>query len=93
MLENENNGVHQNEINGNGAEPAKIVKPRKRVSTKDLSERIAHLENKIYALSDSAPASSELEQKLASLADQIAKLDERMSKIAQAVALMRGGIA
>jgi predicted RNase H-like nuclease (RuvC/YqgF family) len=84
MLEsNENNGVHHdNGINGNGAEAAKPRK--KRVLTKDLSARIAELEKKLEANGEAKP--SDLEQKLAEMTDQIAKLDERVSKIAHAVA-------
>jgi outer membrane murein-binding lipoprotein Lpp len=75
---NENDGVHhENGLNGNGAE---AKRPRKkRVSTSDLNARIAELEKKLEA-------GSSAEQKFAQIADQIAKLDERVSKIAHAVA-------
>lgn len=84
MLEsNENNGVHHDSgINGSGAEAAKPRK--KRVLTKDLNARIAELEKKLEAYGEAKP--SGLEEKIAEMADQIAKLDERVSKIAHAVA-------
>jgi uncharacterized small protein (DUF1192 family) len=87
---NENNGVHENGTIGNGAETlAPAPAKKKRVSTKDLSDRIAALEKKIEALG-AAPSQPEvppdLEQKMAALMDQIAKLDERVAKIAQSVA-------
>ncbi|HLX36843.1 MAG TPA: hypothetical protein VKR29_03545 [Candidatus Binataceae bacterium] len=74
----ENNGVHfENGISGNDAE---VKKPRKkRVSTSDLNARIAELETKLEA-------ASSIDQKLAEMTDQIAKLDDRVSKIAHAVA-------
>ena len=79
MLENESNGVHPNhDGNGNGVEtPAPARK--KRVLTKDLSARIEELEKKLEA-------SDAVHQKIAQLADQIAKLDERVNKIALSVA-------
>jgi hypothetical protein len=95
----ENNGVHENDgMNGNGAEaPVAAAKPRKRVLTRDLSARIAELERKLEAMGEAKPEpSSDLEQRIADLADSISKLDERMSKIAHAVAqsnLMRGSLA
>jgi len=75
---NENNGVHhENGLNGNGAE---APKPRKkRVLTKDLHAKIAELEKKLEGASNA-------EAKFAEIADQIAKLDDRVSKIAHAVA-------
>jgi hypothetical protein len=85
---NENNGVHlENSINGNGI----VAKPRKkRVSTSDLSARIAELEKKLEA-------ASSIDEKLAQMTDQIAKLDDRVSKIAHAVAQFNltrpGGLA
>jgi len=90
MLEsNENNGVHQNnDSDGNGAEAAKAV-GKKRVSTKDLSARIAELEKKLEA-------SASADAQITALSDQIAKLDERVSKIAHAVAqlnLLRGTLS
>jgi len=76
---NENNGVHHD----NGINGAEAKKPRKqRVLTKDLSARIAELETKLAAQGE-GPG---LEQRLAEMTDQIAKLDERVSKIAHAVA-------
>ena len=86
MLEsNENNGIHHDhEINAGGAEAAKPRK--KRVLTKDLSARIAELETKLDGLAEAKREGSGLDQKLAEMTDQIAKLDERVSKIAHAVA-------
>jgi predicted nucleic acid-binding Zn-ribbon protein len=78
MLENENNGVHSHETVGNGVADPKAGR-KKRVLTRDLSERIAELEKKLEA---SAAAS----EQVAALSAQIAKLDERVSKIAHAVA-------
>jgi uncharacterized protein YceH (UPF0502 family) len=59
------------------AQPARI--PRKRILTKDLSARIAELERGVAELNDRLA-------KLEGLADQIAKLDERINKLALAVA-------
>jgi chromosome segregation ATPase len=86
MFENEHNGVHPiHDSNGNGAE-APAPARKKRVLTKDLNARIDELEKKLEA-------SDGTDEKLAGLADQIARLDERVSKIAHAVAqlnLVRG---
>jgi len=81
MLEsNQNDGVqHDNGITAADAE-AKPAR-KKRVLTKDLSARIAELEKKLEGGEGSG-----IEQKLAEMTDQIAKLDERVSKIAHAVA-------
>ncbi len=77
---NENNGAHHD--NGINAAGVEAKKPRKkRVLTKDLSARIAELEKKLEGAEGSG-----IEQKLAEMTDQIAKLDERVSKIAHAVA-------
>ncbi|HVN30070.1 MAG TPA: hypothetical protein VMT64_16345 [Candidatus Binataceae bacterium] len=84
MFENENNGVHPNH-NGNGSEaPASARK--KRVLTKDLSARIEELEKKLEAATAG-------QARLAHLSEQLAKLDERVNKIALSVAqqnLVRG---
>jgi uncharacterized coiled-coil protein SlyX len=82
MLEsNENNGVHHD--NGINAADAEAKKPRKkRVLTSDLSARIAELETKLAGVGEG----SSLEHRLAEMTDQIAKIDERVSKIAHAVA-------
>jgi hypothetical protein len=104
MLEsNDNNESHENNgTNGNGADtlaPAPAAAKKKRVLTKDLSDRIGDLEKKIEALSvpPSQPELSPiLEQKMAALAEQIAKLDERVTRIAQSVAqsnLMRSPLS
>jgi hypothetical protein len=93
MLENnDSNGIYDiNGTNGNAAEAlAPAPAPRKkRVSTKDLSERIAELEKKIEALT-AAPSQpevpSDLEAKMSALMDQVARLDERVARIAQSVA-------
>ena len=90
MLEsNENNGVHQNnDTSGNGAEASPAPR-KKRVLAKDLSARIVELEKKLEA-------STSTHTQIATLSDQIAKLDERVSKIAHAVAqlnLVRGTIS
>jgi len=86
MFEHENNEVHQNhDTIGNGADAPKPAK-KKRVLTKDLSAQIGELETRLEA-------SAGTHEKIAALADQIAKLDERVSKIAHAVAqlnLLRG---
>ena len=75
---NENNGVHFE--NGANAESAEEKKPRKkRVSTNDLNARIAELEKKLEA-------AGSIDEKLAEMTEQIAKLDDRVSKIAHAVA-------
>jgi hypothetical protein len=90
MLEsNQNNGVHETDgTPGNGAETAAVVR-KKRVLTKDLSARIAELEKKIEALGDVASKpelSPNLEHKMAAMAEHLAKLDERVNKIALTVA-------
>ncbi len=89
MLESDNhNGVQQDDgMNGNGAEAP--AKGKKRILTRDLSARLAELEGRIDVISAalSKPQTpSELELKVAELAKQIAKLDERVTKIAHAVA-------
>lgn len=101
MLEsNENNGVRSDDgSNGNGAEAPKATTSRKRILTRDLSGRIAELEGRIEVISaalSKPELQSRLEQKMAELVDQIAKLDERVTKIAHAVAqsnLMRGPLS
>ena len=90
MLEsNENNGVHQNNgANGSGAD-APAAARKKRVLTKDLNARIAELEKKLEA-------SASTGAQIAVLSEQITKLDERVSKIAHAVAqlnLVRGTLS
>ena len=86
MFENEHNGVHPiHDGNSNGAE-APAPARKKRVLTKDLSARIAELEKKLEA-------SAGTHEQIAQLAQQIAKLDERVNKIALSVAqqnLVRG---
>jgi|HubBroStandDraft_1064217.scaffolds.fasta_scaffold1773063_2 hypothetical protein len=77
MLENENNGVHSPETIGNDVDLKGARK--KRVLTKDLSERIGELEKKLEA-------SAGTQEQVAALTEQIVKLDERVSKIAHAVA-------
>ena len=59
------------------AQPARA--PRKRILTKDLNARIAELERSVADLNDRLA-------KMQGLADQIAKLDERVNKLALAVA-------
>src|SRR2546423_2426242 len=85
----ENTVVHQNnDKNGNGAETPNPAR-KKRVLTKDLSARIAELEQKLEASADAR-------EQIAAISDQIAKLDERVSKIAHAVAqlnLLRGTLS
>ncbi len=101
MLESdENNGIPQNDdTNGNGAEASKAPNIRKRVLTSDLSARIAELEGRIEVISAALAkreTPSPLERKMAELVGQIAKLDERVTKIAHAVAqsnLMRGPLS
>jgi hypothetical protein len=101
MLEgNENKGVQQNtELNGNGAEVAKTPKTKKRVLTSDLSARLVELEGRLDAISAglSKPnPPSPLEQKVLALGEQLAKLDERVTKIAHVVAqsnLMRSPLS
>ena len=84
---NENNGVHhENGIVSIGAEPETAKPRRKRVLTKDLSARIAELEKKLEDADEAKAAPSALDQKLAEMAEHIAKLDERVSKIALSVA-------
>jgi predicted nucleic acid-binding Zn-ribbon protein len=78
MLEDENNGVHSPETIGNGVADPKTGR-KKRVLTKDLSERISELEKKLEA-------SAGIQEQVAALTEQITKLDERVSKIAHAVA-------
>jgi len=85
---NENNEVHHQNgsISAIGAEPEPAKPRRKRVLTKDLSARIEELEKKFESAVEAKPVPSDLEQKLAEMSDQIAKLDERVSKIALSVA-------
>jgi predicted nucleic acid-binding Zn-ribbon protein len=78
MFEDENDGVHSHQTIGNGVADLKAAR-KKRILTRDLSERIAELEKKLEA-SDTAS------EQIAALSAQIAKLDERVSKIAHAVA-------
>ena len=90
MLDSDNNnGVQQGDcVNGNGAE-APAAKTRRRILTRDLSARIAELEGRIEVISAALAkphTPSELELKVTELAQQIAKLDERVTKIAHAVA-------
>ncbi|HXN85310.1 MAG TPA: hypothetical protein VN867_04520 [Candidatus Binataceae bacterium] len=60
---------------------------QKRFSTRKLEARIADLERKIGLMAaQSTGASGELPQQIADLAEQMAKLDDRVSKIAHAVA-------
>ena len=92
MLEsNENNVVHENNgTNGDGTEVPRPVR-KKRVLTTDLSARIAELERKLEG-----SAGTDQREQIASLSDQIAKLDERVTRIAHAVAqlnLVRGSLS
>jgi len=101
MLEgDENDGVPQNDdTNGNGAEASKVARIRKRVLTSDMSARIAELEGRIEVISaalSKRETPSPLERQMAELVRRIAKLDERVTKIAHAVAqsnLMRGSLS
>jgi len=78
MLEHENDGAHSPETIGNEVVDLKAAR-KKRVSTRDLSERIGELEKKFEA-------SAGAQERTAALTEQIAKLDERVNKIAHAVA-------
>ena len=84
--ENETNGVH--ESNGhNGASVAAPAPKRKRILASQLSARIKELEDKLVQAGSEAPHSAtDLEAKIAALTDQVAKLDERVTRIAHAVA-------
>ena len=97
---NEDNGVRRNHgLKGDGAVVATAARIRKRVLTRDLSAQIAELEGRIEVISatlSKPEAPSPLERKVAELADQIAKLDQRVTKIAQMVAqsnLLRGPLS
>jgi uncharacterized protein YceH (UPF0502 family) len=86
----ENNGGSPDDgANSNAADAPKAIRTKKRVLTSDLSARIAALEARIEAIGATLSKNqspSPLEGKITQLADQIAKLDERVSKIAHVVA-------
>jgi|SRR5271155_1642764 len=91
MLDSEENNVSSPDdaANSNPADAPKAVRTRKRVLTSDLSARIGELEARLATMGAALskdPSPSPLEQKMTELADQIAKLDERVSKIAHVVA-------
>jgi uncharacterized protein YceH (UPF0502 family) len=63
----------------NEAAPQSAPAPRKRILTKDLSARIAELERTVEELNARLA-------KIDGITDQIAKLEERINKLAVAVA-------